>query len=129
MNKFTYKLMQFMSGRYGFDTMGRDLFVLSFLLIALDILIPGNIASLIATVMMVFAVYRMLSRNTAKRQAEQNWYMSHIGGRLYDFTQRDHEHYRYFRCPSCHQTLRAPKGKGRIRITCSRCGHVFEKKV
>jgi len=29
-------------------------------------------------------------------------------------------------CPSCHQELRVPSGKGRIRVTCSACGHRFE---
>jgi len=29
-------------------------------------------------------------------------------------------------CPACHQELRVPSGKGRIRITCSACGHKFE---
>jgi len=29
-------------------------------------------------------------------------------------------------CPSCHQELRVPSGKGRILITCSACGNKFE---
>ncbi|MCR5726512.1 MAG: hypothetical protein K6G24_03500 [Lachnospiraceae bacterium] len=33
--------------------------------------------------------------------------------------------YRIFDCPMCSQKLRVPKGKGKIEITCRRCGHVF----
>ena len=29
-------------------------------------------------------------------------------------------------CPACHQKLRVPAGKGRIRVTCSGCGNRFE---
>ena len=40
---------------------------------------------------------------------------------------RDKEH-RYFRCPSCGQQLRVPKGKGKITVTCRSCGAVFQEK-
>mgnify|MGYP002625827682 CR=1 FL=1 len=35
---------------------------------------------------------------------------------------KDKEH-KYFRCPKCRQTVRVPKGKGRVRITCKSCGN------
>ena len=37
--------------------------------------------------------------------------------------------YAIFKCPSCKQKLRAPKGRGRIQVTCSKCHSVFIKKV
>lgn len=36
--------------------------------------------------------------------------------------------YKYFICPQCAQRLRVPRGKGRLRVTCTRCGNVFETK-
>lgn len=36
--------------------------------------------------------------------------------------------YKYLLCPQCTQRLRVPRGKGRIRVTCTRCGNVFETK-
>jgi RNase P subunit RPR2 len=36
--------------------------------------------------------------------------------------------YKYLICPQCTQRLRVPRGKGRIRVTCTRCGNVFETK-
>ena len=36
--------------------------------------------------------------------------------------------YRFFKCPRCGITARVPRGKGKIRITCPRCGHEFEKR-
>lgn len=34
----------------------------------------------------------------------------------------------YFKCKNCGQILSVPRGKGRIRITCPRCGAKVEKK-
>lgn len=36
--------------------------------------------------------------------------------------------YRYFKCPKCQQSLRAPKGRGTIKVTCSNCRNQFIKK-
>ena len=36
--------------------------------------------------------------------------------------------YKYFLCPQCAQRLRVPRGKGKIRVTCTHCGNVFEMK-
>lgn len=36
--------------------------------------------------------------------------------------------YKYFICPQCTQRLRVPRGKGKLRVTCTRCGNVFETK-
>ena len=44
------------------------------------------------------------------------------------FTQKD-PGYKTFSCPNCKQKMRAPKGRGKIRVTCHSCGHIFEKKV
>ena len=38
----------------------------------------------------------------------------------------DTEHV-YFHCPKCNQEMRAPKGKGKILVTCKNCGEKFEK--
>ena len=48
---------------------------------------------------------------------------------LRSYLNRDRKNYVYFKCPTCKQLLRAPKGRGKIRVTCSRCTSKFEKKV
>lgn len=129
MNKFQYKLMQFMIGRRGFDQFSRDLMIFSLIAILADILVPGDILGTFGMLVMVYSYYRALSRNLVKRQAENEWYVTYVGSRLRAMKNRDYKHYRYFKCPCCKQTLRAPKGRGKIRVTCSRCHNVFEKKV
>lgn len=36
--------------------------------------------------------------------------------------------YRFFKCPTCQQKVRVPKGKGKIKIHCPRCHNDFIKK-
>ena len=33
--------------------------------------------------------------------------------------------YKFFHCPSCHAVLRVPKGRGKIKIVCRKCGNSF----
>ena len=42
---------------------------------------------------------------------------------------RQRRDYKFFRCPGCHERLRLPRGKGRIQITCPRCGQRFSGKT
>ena len=37
--------------------------------------------------------------------------------------------FRFFKCPVCKQKLRVPKGKGKVEITCPKCGNKFIKKA
>lgn len=41
----------------------------------------------------------------------------------------DAKTHRRFRCPKCHQKVRVPRGKGKIQITCPKCGEKFIKKT
>lgn len=129
MNKFAYKIAQFMMGRRGFDQFSKDLIIFALVLLILDFLVPGNYLETFASFVLIYSYFRAFSKNLGKRQEENNWYMAGIGGKVRVLNQRDYKHYRYFKCPSCKQVLRAPKGKGKIRVTCSRCHSIFEKKV
>ena len=131
MKKFAYKFAQFMMGRRGFDQFSRDLSIFALALIILDMILPwkADIFSTIGMVIIFYSYFRAFSRNLSKRQAENDWYVTYVGNRLRVLKNRDYKHYRYFKCPCCKQSLRAPKGRGKIRVTCSRCHNVFEKKV
>lgn len=43
-------------------------------------------------------------------------------------TMRSDKEHRIFRCPNCDQRVRVPRGRGKIEITCPRCGHKFIKR-
>ena len=65
-------LYRFMYGRYGADQLTFALIILYLILSLTLTLIPVPLIWLLAYIPMVFCFYRMLSRNIAKRQAE-NW--------------------------------------------------------
>jgi len=41
----------------------------------------------------------------------------------------DSKTHKHFTCPNCKATLRLPKGKGKIMITCPKCRKEFTKKT
>lgn len=76
--------------------------------------------------------FRIFSRNVARRQKENQWFRGLLSPfyRLrskYREKRRQKKLYCFFQCPECAQVLRVPRGKGHIRVTCKKCGHVFER--
>ena len=81
------------------------------------------------TFAIIYAYFRAFSKNIASRHRENDWYINEVAIPLGSYLKRDRKNYAYFKCPTCRQVLRAPKGRGRIRVICSRCTSKFEKKV
>lgn len=129
MGSFRYKIAQFMIGRNGFDNFCQGLLMASLGLIIADIIFPGRLLSKVATLAIIYGYFRAFSKNIVRRHAENNWYVNTIATPLRAYINRDRKNYAYFKCPTCKQLLRAPKGRGKIRVTCSRCSNKFEKKV
>lgn len=126
------KFQQFMFGRYGGDK-----FSLFLLIVALVIAVFGRFfwpLTLVADIIFIYVLFRMFSRNHAARQKEyraflkvwgpvENWF------RFQNTKFRERKICKYFRCPQCKQQLRAPRGRGKIQVTCQKCHHVFVTKT
>lgn len=117
---------RFMMGRYGTDKLNTLLLGLGFVSCFISALIKNNAVSLLFTILaygfMMVALFRCFSRNTYKRYRENRKYL------LLKERIRDRKH-RYFTCPRCRQTVRVPRGKGKIAITCPKCKEKFTKKA
>ena len=130
LRNFGYKLrtatQQFMAGRYGTDKLNMTILMAGFVLCLIGVFVRSAILDLIITVLsyglMIWAIFRMLSRNTYKRYQENRKYLKFVE-RI-----KDREH-RYFDCPRCRQPVRVPRGKGKIAITCPKCKEKFIKKT
>lgn len=117
---------RFMQGRYGTDKLNTAILVTGLVACLLTMFIRASVVDLVLTVisyiLMGWAIFRSLSRNTYKRYRENRKYLQLLE-RIKD---RDHK---YFDCPRCKQPVRVPRGKGKISITCPKCREKFIKKT
>lgn len=106
------------------------LWLLRVIMGALDIAIVALIIDVVMFLLAVVLLWRTFSRNLPKRRAENqkfvNWWWP-IKNRLAAAKARraDKEH-KYFTCKNCKTICRVPAGKGKIVITCPKCGHKIE---
>ena len=83
--------------------------------------------------LLIFCYYRTFSRNISKR-TEENYKFYTLKDRVdnkfkgWKEQWANRKVYHYYRCPQCRQKLRVPRGRGRIQISCPRCGTQFIKK-
>ena len=124
--KVTAGLRSFMYGRYGTDRLNMVILCAGLVASLLSMMIglqPFNLIFwALSYGLMIWAICRSLSRNTYKRYQENRKFLQ-----VYD-RMKDRQH-RYFDCPKCRQTVRVPRGKGKISITCPRCKEKFVKKT
>ncbi len=125
--RFSMAFRRFMTGRYGTDKLNTLLLGLGFVSCFVSALFVRHIIfnwvfTILAYGFMLLALFRCFSRNTYKRYRENRKYL------LLKERIRDRKH-RYFVCPRCRQTVRVPRGKGKIAITCPKCKEKFTKKT
>jgi len=76
----------------------------------------------------------MLSRNIKRRRAENDrflrywWPVRTKASRSLSLARQRKTH-KFFKCPGCGNTLRVPRGKGKLQITCPKCGERFSRKT
>lgn len=134
MEHWKRKLKEFMQGRYGMDDMGLFLIVSSILMLFVSLFDSSILLFLAGCALLVYAYFRVLSRNMEARSRENMGFLSakeslrfKIQSRkLHRSMQKTHK---YYTCPECGRKLRVPKGKGRIEICCPKCGKKFIKKT
>ncbi len=131
------RLIRFMTGRNGADNLSRAVSVAVIVLLVVSLFFHGDAARalwILAVLGMVYVYFRMFSRNVYKRRDENAKYLRATAGvRTYFRGLRERwsqrRDYKFFRCPSCRTLLRVPKGKGKIKVVCRKCGNSFIKKT
>lgn len=125
MTRLSNSFRKFMAGRYGTDRLNMVILCAGLAACLIGTFFKSPQINLIMTavsyLLMFWAIYRSLSRQTYKRYQENRKFLQFFD-RLKD---RDH---RYFDCPKCRQVVRVPRGKGKISITCPKCREKFTRK-
>jgi len=123
-----------MIGRYGPDHLNVAMIVVSLALSLLNAVLNFAPIMYLSYVILALVLFRMLSRNLVRRRAENDrfirywWPVRTKAGRTVANI-KHRKTYRFLKCPGCDNTLRIPKGKGKLQITCPKCGERFIRKT
>lgn len=126
------KFRLFMLGRYGIDAFSKFLMRIALILCVLNIFLNNVFISFLLFATIVYVYYRMLSKNLNKRAWENMKYVqikSKVVGKFDSIksVMKQRKTHHIYKCPTCNQKIRIPKGKGRICITCPKCKTEFTK--
>ena len=130
-------LKEKLHGIYGIDGLSCGLILLSVVLnLATSVASSPatNKWNIVCLLPLIICVLRMFSRNFAQREKENQVFLRLLSPLLSRFEgdtaqKEEKKLFKFFKCPACTQKIRVPKGKGRVEITCPRCGNKFIKKT
>ena len=124
------KLAYWMQGRYGNDELNNAIFVAFIVLWVVSLITKSRVFYLIGLVLLGYSLYRSFSRDHYKRSNERLWFLKQterikkLPGQIKMRWEQRNTH-KFYRCKRCGVTIRVPKGKGQIEITCPKCGNKF----
>lgn len=141
-HRFRGWLGRWMTGRYGGDDLSKFLFVAYLVAFVLGLIFGmfektqwlGLLLDLLTWGIVLWSLYRMLSRNIQKRWQENQRYLL-IRTRVKEWLKltshrvRDLRTKRYRRCPYCRAVVRFPIKRGVHIVSCPHCGKKFELKI
>lgn len=124
------QLKRFMYGRYGFDRFSSAIILFTLFMALTASLTHSSLLLWLSYIPLIYAFFRILSKNTQKRAKENYIYCEIISkvkaeaknAKLLLVGTKTHK---YYRCKGCRQMLRIPRGKGKIRISCPKCKREF----
>ena len=131
------RFARFMAGRNGNDQLNNFLLAVDVALLLLSTIFAksvGRVLNPIVLVLLALVYFRMLSRNVYKRREENGRYLRAKAKVQAAFRVRrerwvQRKDYKFFSCPSCKAVMRVPRGRGKIRIVCRKCGTSFQRKT
>lgn len=120
------KFARFMAGRYGVDALTKFMLYVAVALMVISMFFRNGILNSLALLLLILGYFRMFSKDI-KRRYDENVKYWNLRNRFVNFFKVRKTHHIY-RCPSCKQKIRIPKGKGKIEITCPKCKTRFIKR-
>ncbi len=127
-------LNKFMAGRYGGDQLSTVLVLLSLFLTLSSRLANIPFLAFIGYIPLGISIFRIFSKDIPKRRME-NYKFAIFMSPVYSWFKKaenrfkDRKTHKYFKCPNCNSSLRLPKGKGKLIVTCPKCKEKFERRT
>ncbi len=135
-----------MQNRYGTDPLYYALMVLFLILLALHfafvrITVVGRVFNVLSWIVLIYAFYRVFSRNIERRSRENQAFMRLLGragsanvtnpfeNMSFGNIQKPEADKKYIKCPKCKATLRVPRQKGKHTVRCPRCDNRFQIRI
>lgn len=128
-----------MQGRYGVDDFSRFIMGVALTLIILTMVVTmfnrnvGSILDFLGIAAIVYAYFRIFSRNIQQRYAENQKYLQVTSKFRLRFNKeknlmKQRKTHHIYSCQGCGQKIRIPRGKGKIEIECPKCHTKFVKR-
>ena len=127
-------LQRFMMGRHGADQLSLALLIAGLALSLLTTITRLTLFYWLGIIAYVWGIFRMFSRNDAKRSEENLrwvtfWTKCKTEIKQFFVRLKNVRKYKYFKCPQCKARLRLPRKVGEVTVTCSKCKNQFRKKA
>ena len=133
---------RFMYGRNGVDDFYHFLFWIIIILSLVNLCFKSWVITAITSLLLIYSIFRVLSKNVYRRQKENQIYLKCRGKLLGAYRKakklltsrialinnkwRDRKTHVYKKCPRCKNTLRLPKLKGKHTAACPCCDARFD---
>lgn len=135
-NNLGMKIQKFMIGRYGMDQLWRALLIFYLISIIITNIVYrfSKIAyyslSVMSFAIFIYAIFRVFSKNIeARRKENQDWLRITGSIRQKFMFQKEkakqRKTHKFVKCSQCKKTLRLPKHKGKLNVTCPHCHNNF----
>lgn len=121
MRKIRAFFQNFMRGRNGTDDLAKVVLGVSVAFYLLSILTKVSLFYSLGLVGLIYTLYRCMSRDIMSRSEENRRFLKFL--RLLKLKWEQRKDHKIFACKRCGRTIRVPKRKGKIEVTCPTCGH------
>jgi len=123
-----------MTGRNGVDELTNIMIIAALILMLFTSFTGSPLLNLISLLLYGISIYRMFSRNIAKRYEENRKFVEWRAEFKTSVSQKwvrlkNSKKYRYFKCPECGALLKLPRKVGEVTVTCGKCRHSFKQKA
>ena len=123
-----------MIGRYGPDQLNIALLITSIVIGLVGAIINISVLTIIGDVILFYTLFRMFSKNIAKRTSENQKYLRFLQSvKQWFLLHRNKWKYRkthvYRKCPHCGIDIRLPRKSGEHICDCPKCGDAFDVKI